>query len=154
MTAPAPSPELPGDAAAIAAFIEDFEAARLPKVRWTHHAHLLAGLWYVWRHGPEQALPIMRTRIRAHNESVGTANTDSGGYHETLTKLYLDGIAVERARLPGAGFEECLRALVASPLADSGWPLRFYTRERLFSVEARRHWIEPDLAPRATMDAP
>jgi len=154
MAAPARGPELPGDAAAIAEFIGDFEAARLPKERWTHHAHLLAGLWYVSRHGPEAALPIMRTRIRAHNESVGTANTDSGGYHETLTRLYLDAIAAQRAQRPGASFEECLRALLASPLADSGWPLRFYTRARLFSVEARRHWVEPDLAPRATMDAP
>jgi hypothetical protein len=26
------------------------------------------------------------------------------------------------------------------------WPLRFYSRERLFSVEARRGHVEPDLA--------
>ena len=27
------------------------------------------------------------------------------------------------------------------------WPLRFYSRERLFSVAARRGFVEPDLAP-------
>jgi hypothetical protein len=27
------------------------------------------------------------------------------------------------------------------------WPLRFYSRERLFSVEARLSYIEPDLQP-------
>jgi hypothetical protein len=26
------------------------------------------------------------------------------------------------------------------------WPLRFYSRERLFSVEARRSHVAPDLA--------
>ena len=26
------------------------------------------------------------------------------------------------------------------------WPLRFYSRERLFSVEARRTFVPPDLA--------
>ena len=27
------------------------------------------------------------------------------------------------------------------------WPLRFYSAERLFSVEARRQFVPPDLAP-------
>jgi hypothetical protein len=34
-------------------------------------------------------------------------------------------------------------------LAEEGrrdWPLRFYSAQRLFSVEARRGWVEPDLA--------
>jgi hypothetical protein len=26
------------------------------------------------------------------------------------------------------------------------WPLRFYSRELLFSVEARRNFVEPDVA--------
>jgi hypothetical protein len=26
------------------------------------------------------------------------------------------------------------------------WPLRFYSRERLFSVEARRNFVAPDIA--------
>ena len=30
-------------------FISLFEAGRLPKARWTHQAHLAAGLWYVSR---------------------------------------------------------------------------------------------------------
>jgi hypothetical protein len=141
---PPDPPALPQDEAGIAAFISDFEALRLPKSRWTHQAHLLAGLWYLSRHGPAEALAIIRERIRAHNESVGTANSDDGGYHETITRLYLDAIAAHRARHAGASFEESLRLLLAGPLADSGWPLKYYTRERLFSVAARRHWLEPD----------
>ncbi len=34
-------------------------------------------------------------------------------------------------------------------LSDEGrrdWPLRFYSRERLFSKEARLGWVEPDFA--------
>ena len=141
------APELPRDAKGIAAFIEDFEARRLPKSRWTHQAHLLVGLWYLSRHEPAEALAIVRERIRAHNESVGTANTDSSGYHETITRLYLDGIAAHRARHAAVSFEESLRHLLASPLADSGWPLKYYSRRRLFSVDARRHWLEPDRRP-------
>lgn len=140
--------EVPTDGAGVAAFIAEFESRRLPKPRWTHQAHLLAGFWYLSRHSPGQALAIMRERIRAHNESVGTANTDSSGYHETITRLYLDGIAAHMARNGDAGFEESLRLLLRGPLADSGWPLRYYSRARLFSVAARREWLEPDLQPR------
>jgi hypothetical protein len=140
-------PELPRDVDGIAAFIRDFEARRLPKSRWTHQAHLLVGLWYLSRHEPAEALAIVRERIRAHNESVGTANTDDSGYHETITRLYLDAIAAHRARNDAASFAESLQQLLASPLADSSWPLKYYTRQRLFSVAARRHWLEPDRNP-------
>ena len=139
--------DVPIDPAGVAAFIHDFESLRLPKSRWTHHAHLLAGYWYLTRHPPEQALAIMRERIRAHNESVGTANTDSSGYHETITRLYLDGIAAHMALQRDASFEDSLQRLLRGPLADSGWPLKYYSRARLFSVSARREWLEPDLQP-------
>jgi hypothetical protein len=32
-------------------------------------------------------------------------------------------------------------------MGDKAWPLTFWSRERLFSVAARRGWVEPDLAP-------
>jgi len=61
----------------------------LPKLEWTHHAHLRAGLWHVLEYGPVAALDLLRQRISVYNESVGTANTDSSGYHETLTRFYV-----------------------------------------------------------------
>jgi hypothetical protein len=33
-----------------------------------------------------------------------------------------------------------------SPMGRRDWPLRFYSRERLMSVEARRTFVPPDLA--------
>ena len=139
--------DVPTDPAGVAAFIDEFESRRLPKPRWTHHAHLLAGFWYLTRHPPEQALAIMGERIRAHNESVGTANTDSSGYHETITRLFLNGIAAHMALHQDASFEDSLQRLLRGPLADSGWPLKYYSRARLFSAAARREWLEPDLQP-------
>lgn len=125
-------------------FIVEFEAERLPKERWTHEAHLVAGFWYTWHLGEEAALETMRTRIRRHNESVGTSNTDTGGYHETITRLYIGAIGEHISDHRHESFEIALMSLLASPLRDSGWPLLHYSRERLFSVEARRRWIEPD----------
>ena len=131
----------------IEAFIREFEALSLPKPRWTHHAHLVVGLWYLTHHSPDDALSILRQRIIAYNEAVGTANTDSGGYHETLTRLYLRGIAAHIADHSNDSLPESVRLLLQTPIADKNWPLSFYTRERLFSVEARRGWVEPNLPP-------
>jgi hypothetical protein len=137
---------LPLLAEEIETFVRDFEACSLPKPRWTHQAHLLVGLWYLSKHTPAEALKIVRSRIRAYNEAVGTANTDNSGYHETLTRLYLNGIAALMARHSGEPLPNLLALLLESPLARSDWPLEFYSRERLYSVPARRQWVEPDLA--------
>ena len=138
-------PGLPLDAGDIAAFIRAFETCTLPKPRWTHRAHLLVGLWYLSKHTPEAALHILRARIRAYNEAVGTANTDDSGYHETLTRFYLDGIAAHIAQHRNEPLAKSLALLLQTPLARSDWPLRYYSRERLFSVRARQQWVEPDL---------
>jgi hypothetical protein len=128
-------------------FIRLFEARQLPRERWTHEAHLVAGCWYAWQLPMPMALDEIRVRIRAHNESVGTANTDSSGYHESITRLYMQAIAAHVARHREAGFEQALQLLLASPLAARDWLFSHYTRETLFSVPARRDWIEPDLLP-------
>jgi hypothetical protein len=139
--------DTPRTLAEVAAFIDAFEARRLPKDRWTHEGHLAAGLWYVWHFGATQALERLRVAIRDHNTSVGTANTDSSGYHETITRLYVEAIDRLRSASQGCTFEEILAKLLSSPMAKSEWPLSFYSRDRLFSVHARREWVPPDEPP-------
>ncbi|MES2626440.1 MAG: hypothetical protein V4628_14235 [Pseudomonadota bacterium] len=119
----------------------------MPRSRWTHEAHLVAGFWYANKYEPDQALNIIREYIWRHNESVGTENTDSGGYHETITRLYMTVIANHVLHHKNLTFEESLALLLASPLGNSEWPLTHYSKRRLFSVEARRAWLEPDLQP-------
>ena len=43
--------------------------------------------------------------------------------------------------------DDLVNALLESPIGRRDWPLRFWSRARLMSVEARRGWVEPDLAP-------
>jgi hypothetical protein len=40
-----------------------------------------------------------------------------------------------------------VNALMAGVLGRSDWLLRYWSRPRLFSPEARRHWVDPDLEP-------
>lgn len=135
------------DDAAVRRVGEGLLARTLPKPDWTHEAHLAACLWLLAERpdiNPERDLPAI---IRAYNESVGTANTDSAGYHETLTQLYIRGIRLFLADCGETALVVRVNALLASPIADRAWPLRFYSRELLFSVAARRGWIEPDVCP-------
>jgi len=84
--------------------------------------------------------------IRTYNVAVGGVNDDTSGYHETITQAYLAAIRAFVATLPaGISDSEAAARLLATPMGDKAWPLTFWSRERLFSVEARRGWVEPDL---------
>jgi len=134
-----------GTEALVAAFL----ARTLPKAAWTHVAHLRVGLWHVRRFGEEGALARLRVGIRAYNEAVGTANTDSSGYHETLTVFYVRVIAdyIEGEPAVPAITDEALEAGLIAARGARELPLEYYSRDRLFSVEARRGWVVPDLKP-------
>ena len=119
----------------------------LPRGEWTHEAHLAACIWLLCERPdvlPERDLPAL---IRAFNEAKGGVNDDTQGYHETITQTYIRGVRAFLAETPETGLAERVNALLASKRGRRDWPLRFYTRARLFSVEARRGWVEPDLTP-------
>jgi hypothetical protein len=123
----------------------------LPKAQWTHAAHLVATLRLV-RTRNEDLERDMPGIIRAYNVAVGGVNDDHNGYHETITQAYLAAIRAFVAALPaGISDGEAAARLLATPMGDKAWPLGFWSRERLFSVEARRGWVQPDLRP---LDAP
>lgn len=116
----------------------------LPKSGWTHAAHFAAAFWLL-RHRGDAAFDDMPPLIRAYNESTGVANTDSGGYHETITLASLRLARAWLAERPRAPLHAALAELLASPYGRSDWLLAYWSRERLFSVTARRSWVEPDL---------
>ncbi|WP_334161203.1 hypothetical protein [Phenylobacterium sp.] len=115
----------------------------LPKAEWTHAAHFAAAVWLLAEPGRD-APAEMPGLIRAYNAATGVANTDTEGYHETITQASLRAAA---AALQGRTRSEALAGLLAGPCGRSGWLLAHWTKPRLFSVAARRAWVEPDLAP-------
>lgn len=125
---------------------EGFLARNLPKEEWTHEAHLATTTYLLLRH-PEidldQALPDL---IRRYNERVGGVNSDSEGYHETITRVFLAGVRLFLGEADRTEpLHELINELLLSPMGRRDWPLRFYSAERLFSVEARRNYALPDL---------
>ncbi len=124
---------------------EKFLDRSLPKPEWTHAAHFAVTLWLI-RHRPsldlDQKLPSL---IQAFNEATGTPNTDSGGYHETITRASLTAARAYFAAHQVQALPDVLDGLLASPLGTPTWLLEYWSRERLFSVAARRGWLPPDL---------
>lgn len=132
--------------AEIAHLGEGLLACTLDRPEWTHEAHLAATTFLLLLR-PDIDLDVeLPGIIRRFNESVGGVNSETEGYHETVTRAYLRGV---RLFLAEAGRSEPLHDLVnellLSPMGRRDWPLRFYSRERLFSVEARRSFVAPDL---------
>ena len=132
---------------AVAHIGEGLIARTLPREEWTHEAHLAATTYLTLRQ-PEIDLDAeLPGIIRRYNESVGGVNDDTQGYHETITRVFLHGV---RLFLAEADLDEPLHELVnellLSPMGRRDWPLRFYSAERLFSVDARRKFVSPDLA--------
>ena len=119
----------------------------LPRADWTHEAHLAACLWLLTERPDIQPERDLRAFILRYNESVGGVNDDTQGYHETLTQLYICGVRRFLAETGAGGLVERVNALLVSAVGARDWPLRFYSREVLFSVAARRSWVAPDLAP-------
>ena len=84
--------------------------------------------------------------IRRYNASVGGVNDDTQGYHETITQLYIAAVRVWLAANPAKGtLSDTVNAALASPIGARDWPLTLYSRDRLFSVAARRGLVMPDL---------
>jgi hypothetical protein len=130
-------------------FVTAFENLILARQLWTHAGFLTVALWYQAHNVySDVALDILRVRLRRFNQTYWVRETDISGFHETLMRFWMDAIVYFQMReVAGKTPVELLQALLKSELADVNLPLRFYSRERLYSAEAICQWVEPDVAP-------
>jgi hypothetical protein len=140
-------PRLFASDSAVARVGEGLLACDLARAEWTHEAHLAATTYLLLRH-PEVNLDLeLPGLIRRYNESVGGVNSDTQGYHETITRVFLHGVRLFLSEAdPKRLLHDLVNELLLSPMGRRDWPLRFYSRERLLSVEARRSFVVPDVA--------
>ena len=125
--------------AEIAHLGEGLIARNLAKTVWPHEAHLGATMYLLLGRPDVDIDKELPDLIRRFNESVGGVNSDSEGYHDTITRAYLRGIRLflEEADVKRP-LHELVNELLLSPMGRRDWPLRFWSKERLMSVAARR----------------
>jgi hypothetical protein len=125
-------------------FLAAFESCRIPKALWTHEAHVRMAWLYLRRKPLGEVIPRVRQAIQRYKASLG--NTE--GYHETITLAYLVLIDDRIDRGPSeatfAAFSGAFPSLLDRRLSAL---LEHYSREVLFSSEATRTFVEPDLVP-------
>lgn len=85
--------------------------------------------------------------IRAYNEVTGVPNTDTSGYHETITVASLRAARVWLAARPSVPLHRALNELLSSEFGRSDWLLTYWSTAVLYSVTARKVWVEPDIQP-------
>jgi hypothetical protein len=124
-------------------FVADWEAGTLPKLMWTHAAHVAVGACYTVRYCA-QAFQHIKRGILRYNAAVGTANTETSGYRETLTRFWAEVIAEVVAR-----YSDPWNAALAAvkKFGDQRkLPALYYSFDVVSDREARRRWIPPDRA--------
>ena len=134
-------------AAALDGFLAAWEAGTLPQNQWTHPSHVAVAACYAFDLTPADALLRMRHGIIHFNNCVGTPNTDTRGYHETLTRLWsgIIGNFVRAGEFPS-------RFAAASSAVERYGEDRsrhrlYYSFDVVNNVSARRNWVPPDRSP-------
>jgi hypothetical protein len=125
-------------------FLTAFEELRLPRILWTHEAHVRMAWLYLRQRPLDEVIPIVRRGIQRYNASLGNAE----GYHETITVASLVLIDHRLGSQAGKGSFADFRE-VNPDLFDRNLSalLVYYSREILFSNQARQAFVEPDLFP-------
>jgi hypothetical protein len=122
------------------AFARAFEDGSVTPAQFDHVAHVRVAWVYLQEAASlEEALSRMREAIRRFAAAAGVPQK----YHETITVLWMRVLADARAAGAAGELADVLQAHPA--LADKDLPLQYYSRERLFSDEARAGWVEPDI---------
>ncbi len=134
--------------AELEALVHEFETCRLPRSVWTHRAHLAVGAWYVSTMPEAEATEKMISGIRRYNHANGVYTSPTGGYHETITLFWL--VVARESIVPLMERYDLLHRInlfVELYIDRQDLLLSFYDRDRLFSSEARAHWVPPHKWP-------
>ncbi len=130
--------------------VRGFESGTIPRDKWRHAEHLTVALYYVSHHDFDSALTKMRDGIFNLLKSFGVDLIKEMPYHETLTVFWIKTVYDFNNSKKGASILAVCNELIEKFGKD--YPLRFYSRERLFSEEARAGFVEADLRNFSTMN--
>lgn len=126
----------------IESIVRDFEACETDKTKFKHRDHLTVAVWYLQTGEPKAALERMRSALWRFLDHHGV---DREKYNETITIFWIEMVAEKLSEL-GAEvslLERCNRVIESLPSADLA--LEYYSKELLWSDEARGAFVSPDL---------
>ena len=133
------------DDAALDAFVAHWRAGTLPKAAWTHAAHVAVSAWHAWPDLPLASfVERMKAGIIAYNEAVGTANTPTSGYHETLTRFWCERVLAHQAAAPQVTRLAAVRSAVAALGDARTLHAEHYDFDVVRDPTARARWVPPD----------
>lgn len=123
--------------------VESFENGTISREAWGHAEHLIVGFYYVWNNDFDTALNKMRLGISNLLDAFGVNRTNEDPYHETLTHFWIKMLDdYKNLKRENSLIESC-RKIVEN--FDKDYPLKFYSREFLFSDKARKEFVTADL---------
>lgn len=125
--------------------VDGFHRAAIARQCWDHRSHLAAAAWTALRCGDEDPLAAIRAAILRYNTGQGIVTTETSGYHETVTAFWMGRVVALLAARPAGDSELAFVNRVLAELGDGAQIFRHWSRERLFSPEARRTWVPPDV---------
>lgn len=127
----------------ISAIVESFENATISREDWRHAEHLTVALYYLSTEDFDAAYQKMREGIFNLLRAFEVDFTKEMPYHETLTVFWLKTVEeFRKSRRDGSNLE-IHNELVEK--FDKDYPLKFYSRDYLFSEKARAEFVEGNL---------
>jgi hypothetical protein len=124
--------------------VRGFEDATISRDAWKHAEHLTVALYYVRNHDQETATDKMRTGIlNLLTRGFGVDLTVENPYHETLTEFWMRTVAKFNTDRSNDSLLDNANELVVA--YDKDYPLKFYSKDYLFSDEARARFVEGNL---------
>ena len=124
-------------------FKEQFETCKLPVSGFNHRAHLRLAYIYLTENNDETAYQLMRGSLHGFLEHNGV---DLSKFHETITRAWL--LAVRHFMEKDSGAESANSFIDCNPkMLDKDIMMTHYSAEVLFSNEARKDFVAPNLDP-------
>lgn len=131
------------DESEILKVVRTFEDGTISRGAWRHAEHLTVAMHYLMHHDLETATDKMRKGIFNLLKAFEVDLTKEMPYHETLTVFWMRTVSDFLGSKNGASVLDKANEMVEK--FDKDYPLKFYTREFLFSDEARAAFVEGDM---------
>lgn len=124
-----------------AEFLRAFLAGWPAGEHFGHRDHLRIAWLVIERHGPEVAAEVVGPKLKAMAVAAGVAPL----YNETMTRFWIRLIAHVREATGATTIDEAIEKVPM--VLDKNLAQRHWSRTSMFGPEARKVWVEPDLAP-------